>query len=316
MNKDFGTYSASNVTSMQQTKLVEDLKWNVDGSYLGVVSSVKNVKIGQLEGSVSMKCVHTVPITTFMSMMCWHPTEPARFALCGDDKNIEIWDVRSSRPTQKLPTSGRNLNMSWSPDANYLAVANQTDVISILDVRMVGSVKKIVRFPYMVNELQWTANSDFILSATGEDNNGRIDLTATTGTGLILVETLAAHPSRCRLLKIDPMYRRMAVSDMESLLSLWDIDDLICHHSVSFDSEVRCLSYSGDGQYLVASTEDPIMAIINSDTGDIVNKIITRYRVSSLAWHPTSPTNLIATAMDDRSPAPVILKFVTFPNSM
>lgn len=314
MRRDFGTYAVTNVVSMHN-KSVYDLKWNIDGSYLGSMIG-KNLKIGQLlEGSsVSMKCIHTVPSNSSLSTMCWNPANPAGFAFCGDDKVVELWDVRSPRAAMKVTTQKGNINISWSPDGKKIVLGNKDDIITVIDVAS-GTTTK-AKFPYEVNELHWTANSDFILSATGDNNGlGAIDLMTTTSeASLKAVDCLTAHTSVCTCLKIDAGYRRMAVGGNDSLLTLWDLDDLICRHSVSFDSEIRNISFSGDGQYLAGISDQPILAIINSDTGDVINKINTRNRVTTVAWHPSSTTQLIAVALDDRSPTAQCLKFVTFPN--
>jgi WD40 repeat protein len=95
---------------------VIELKWSPDGTYLGSSSFDKSVKIAQLESSGSARvvqtgtficvhdfmagklwsdiCVRVVPVSAPISQICWHPTDSNRFLIAGDDKSIELWDVR------------------------------------------------------------------------------------------------------------------------------------------------------------------------------------------------------------------------------
>lgn len=98
-----GTMSGSN----QSQKVVIDLKWNKEGNYLGVISADKTVRVGQLDqknGGIYQN-IHTIPTYSSggsgsgsgqMAQLCWSPTEIARLAFCGDDKQIELWDVRGN----------------------------------------------------------------------------------------------------------------------------------------------------------------------------------------------------------------------------
>ena len=84
-----------------------------------------------------------------MSASCWHPTESDRFAIAGEDKYVDLWDVRgilylndfnvysyvlvliavsiiiASRAAGRVVTTVSNLFLSWSPDENYIAVGSK-----------------------------------------------------------------------------------------------------------------------------------------------------------------------------------------------
>ena len=40
-----------------------------------------------------------VPSSAFVTQVLWHTFEPARFCLAGDDKAVELWDVRGNHIT-------------------------------------------------------------------------------------------------------------------------------------------------------------------------------------------------------------------------
>lgn len=65
---------------------------------------------------------------------------------------------------------------------------------------------------------------------------GNIDLIGLVNEGeLTLVDTLSAHTSNCHCLKVDSGFECMAVGSADFIVSLWQLDDLICHHTISFE---------------------------------------------------------------------------------
>jgi WD40 repeat protein len=90
---NFENYTVKDLNT--HSKSVVDLQWNNEGNYLGTVSHDKTVKIGQLDTSGSTKTIHAIPHNhTDISLIGWNPNDSSKFALAGEDKSIELWDVR------------------------------------------------------------------------------------------------------------------------------------------------------------------------------------------------------------------------------
>lgn len=89
---DFARYTARDVAGY--SKLIHDLKWNREGNYIGMVSADKTVKVGQLDKNGSFQNVHTIPNSAQMAQVVWNPQDDSRIGMCGDDKAVELWDVR------------------------------------------------------------------------------------------------------------------------------------------------------------------------------------------------------------------------------
>ena len=78
-----------------------------------------------------------------------------------------------------------------------------------------------VKFGYEINELIWSANSNYLLIATASADSGNIDIIEfqSQKSDLLLYDTIAAHTSNCFTIKADsPNYRRMAVGGMSVFL--------------------------------------------------------------------------------------------------
>lgn len=288
------------------TKPVVDLKWNCDGSYLGSVSYDKSVKLYSLDSSGTLKLVQTIPCTVTPNNLCWHPTNEKRLAILTDDKNIEVWDIKGSAPSSKLVSLGSNINASWSPNGKYLAVGNKTDSIVVLELATGKQLKKF-KFNYEVNEFVWTALSDYILLATGNPDRGTVDILSFSTSGnnststLTLVDSIPAHTSSCFCLKTDPTGSFMAVGSADFLISLWDLrEGCVCIGTITvFDSPIRCISFNGTGEFLIASSDSNQVFICSTLTGELVSSIEMKTNVISLSWN--SYRNMIATGHDNKT---------------
>jgi hypothetical protein len=123
-----------------------------------------------------------------------------------------------------------------------------------------------------VNDLVWTANPNFLLAATGGDGVGALDVlslglggqdsseseiggssssasvssavtnaasqksgAATAPEELQLVDSVSAHVSNCLSLRVDPEYRRLAAGSLDNCVSFWELGDLVCAHTLSFE---------------------------------------------------------------------------------
>ncbi len=112
-----------------------------------------------------------------------------------------------------------------------------------------------------VNDLVWTANPNFLLAATGGDGVGALDVlslgldqdssacecssaalvaapsqkSAAAPEELQLVDSVGAHVSNCLTLRVDPGYRRLAAGSLDNCVSFWELDDLVCTHTLSFE---------------------------------------------------------------------------------
>ncbi len=118
-------------------KGVKSCRWSGDGRYLGTSSTTeKNTKISQLEPSGTIKSIQTIPNSQGIYQVVWNPTDSQHFALTGQDKFVEMWDVRAPRASAKIAVpSGTNDYASWSPDGRYIGAVNANGVFTVVDTR-------------------------------------------------------------------------------------------------------------------------------------------------------------------------------------
>lgn len=143
----------------------------------------------------------------------------------------------AQRATGKIKGPGQHIYSAWSPDGNYVAVGNKQDIITVLDVRNPSEGTQVAKnkFSYEVNEIAWSANSDHILAATGGEGVGSVEVIAFSGSELSSVISIPAHSSNCTNLRVDPTFTRLALGGCDHLVSLWDLEDMVCHHTVNME---------------------------------------------------------------------------------
>lgn len=138
------TYYLRDITGY--SKSLYHCAWSCDGEHLSVICGDKNVHISQFDPRrgvlPTLQPIHTISTNSVMAKTAWHPTENNRLVICGDEKFVEVWDVRSSKPAMKLSSMGNNLNTSWSGDGNYIAVGNRNEYFMVFDVRTGTSIRK------------------------------------------------------------------------------------------------------------------------------------------------------------------------------
>lgn len=87
---DFGSHVFKDLSN-HHSKAVLHLRWSGDGSYLSSASNDKTVKLTQVDTTGVAKVAQT--ISYIANQVAWHPQDQ-RFLLSGDDKSMEVWDVR------------------------------------------------------------------------------------------------------------------------------------------------------------------------------------------------------------------------------
>ncbi|CAI0540941.1 unnamed protein product [Linum tenue] len=146
-----------------------------------------------------------------------------------------------------------------------------------------------------VNEIAWDMTGGMFLMTTG---NGTVEVLAYPA--LRPVDTLMAHTAGCYCIAIDPKGRYFAVGSADSLVSLWDISEMLCVRTFTkLEWPVRTISFNHTGEFIASASEDLFIDISNAQTGGTVHQIPCRAAMNSVEWNPKY--NLLAYAGDDKN---------------
>ncbi|CAH2069784.1 unnamed protein product [Thlaspi arvense] len=277
-------------------KKVHSVAWNSNGTKLASGSVDQTARIWNIEphGHSKVKDLELKGHTDSVDQLCWDPKHSDLVATASGDKSVRLWDARSGKCTQQAELSGENINITYRPDGTHVAVGNRDDELTILDVRKFNKHVHKQKFNYEVNEIAWNMSGDLFFLTTGQGN-----VEVLSYPDLSELDTLTAHTAGCYCIAIDPKGRYFAVGSADSLVSLWDISEMLCLRTFTkLESPVRTISFNHSGEYIASASEDFFIDIANVETGRTVHQIPCRAAMNSVEWNPKY--NLLAYAGDDK----------------
>ncbi|KAF2359043.1 WD40 repeat [Trinorchestia longiramus] len=277
---------------------VHTLGWNADGRRLASGSYDKCVTIFLFDSQRdTLRKDYTYKgHNGSVDQLCWHPTHSEQLTSASGDKTVRIWDARVHKCAATIPTKGENINITWSPDGNTIAVGNKEDLVSFIDVRS----QKIVndhQFKFEVNELTWNNSNDLFYLTNAQGGQGYVHIY--NYPEMELAHAIHAHPGNCICIKFEPHGRYFATGSVDALVSVWDAKELYCMRTLPrLEWPVRTLSFSHDGELLASGSEDQVIDVAHVATGERIAHIPVSYPTFTLAWHPRH--FLLAYACDDK----------------
>lgn len=296
LRKHFSTHSKVRDVQGHSHK-VHSVGWNSDGRRLASGSFDKTVSIYSLDRDRVTKERSFKGHSDSVDQLCWHPKSPEYLATASLDKTVRLWDTRKSNATCTILTKGENINITWAPDGSAIAVGNKDDVVTFIDSRT-KRIMKEVSFKFEVNEISWNKRNDlfFLTSGTGEVH-------VLSYPSLEPQVVLKAHPATCICIEFDPTRRFFAVGSADAMVSLWDADHLCCLRTIPrLEWPARTISFSYDGRMVASASEDLVIDIASTETGERVAEIPTESPTFTVAFHPKK--YLVAYACDDKTPDP------------
>ncbi|KAJ3332468.1 hypothetical protein HDU76_000114 [Blyttiomyces sp. JEL0837] len=292
---------ASNRELRGHRQKVHTVGWNCDGQRLASGSVDQTARVWNTDRTSAKDAIELKGHQGDVDQLCWDPTDPDRLATASVDKTVRLWDVRAPQKARYvIPTVGENINISYSPDGKCIAVGNKDDVISFIDPRGGADARGNRKYVWHtmkrdceINEIRWNYAGDLFFLTTGQGTIQVLEFPSFNH-----VYTLAAHTANCYCIEFDPRGRYMATGSSDAIVSLWDLEDLVCVRTFGrLDWPVRTISFSYDGELIASGSEDHLVDISHVDTGEHIHTIQCSAAVNTVAWHPSK--YLLAYAGDE-----------------
>ncbi|KAK9242168.1 WD40-repeat-containing domain protein [Lipomyces tetrasporus] len=285
---------------------VRTLAWNALGNRIAAVSSPIHgthiIRIWNPERADSRYTTELKGHAGAIDCVAWDPTFSDRLVSCSSaESTVRLWDARLNRTLQSFRTGTVGVEpvfVRFTPDGRWVVVCGlRARNVLVLDgqtLQVAGSgaftdprpqdgdiTRAVVTFSGDVLAIGYSTGLVKLHSfdpSTGEVGNDPL-------------VSLNAHRTSITCLEFDPRGRFMAIGSNDSLVSIWDVQELVCVRTFAkYPLAVKCISFSFDGAYMAISVEnvEPI-EIVHVETGEFVFSVprTTPFHVPALEWHPT-----------------------------
>ncbi|KAG6976453.1 hypothetical protein JG688_00001328 [Phytophthora aleatoria] len=283
------------------SRKVYALGFNCDGSMLASGSNDRSIRIWDpvTERELMELRGHSDSILS----LAWDPAAPHRLASTGTDKTVRFWDTKTGRIVNSVSLPNDAVNIVYSQDAKYVVVGS-LDCITLIDTRKARVVRRVVN-PFQSYEMQFSKTGFLFVAAGHAAGFGafeimRIVVEKKGNPNLESAHKVMAHAGSCVCLDFHPSGRYLALGGLDSLVSIWDLEELYCAKTfVVTTSSIRSVRFSHDGKYIAIGMDDPNLVVVDVESGEKVVKLQLQNNVQYLSWHPSK--NVLAYVGDKAS---------------
>ncbi|KAL3102196.1 hypothetical protein niasHS_003605 [Heterodera schachtii] len=244
------SYEMNNVSG------VRTISWNASGTYLASGSDNRVVSVGSLDPhSCRLKQIFVgYGHEDIVEAIEFAKRDEMKMASCSSDKSVRLWDLRNPSSHTKLSTPGANLFVTWSYCDNFIIFGDKSDNLGVIDARAMKTLE-LFTFKDEINEFVCHPNGQLIFVAT---DLGKLEV-----------------------------LRFLVVGASDACCSVWDINDLICVQTLTrLDYPVRSVSFSHCSNLIASGSEDRVIDISWTPTGEKVAEVPIATECYDVAWHP------------------------------
>ncbi|CAJ0570305.1 unnamed protein product, partial [Mesorhabditis spiculigera] len=261
------------------------LSWNVDGSKLAFGTQDGHLSVGTVESGFRISSgFQSTNHGDEVTAVSFHPQIANVVASVSNNKTVNLWDIRSTKPASSMVTKSGNLLCTWTPCGNYLTVVGKDDKVRVIDKRTFTETEPSFSSKNAILDVIYDETGDLLFVSTF---NGRIEVL--NGRDLHHLQSKQVHSpgTNCNALAMTRDGSRLACGGSDSLISLWTVDDMMCERTIGrYDWPIRAISFSHDGRLLAGASEDHHIDIAWTNTGGRVYEVKHDAETFSLAWHP------------------------------
>eukprot|EP00842_Homolaphlyctis_polyrhiza_P001410 jgi/Hompol1/226/HPOL_000681-RA len=251
---------------------VHSVGWSCDGRKVASASTDKTAHVWSLDyRSLTQRNSESVTLkghTAGVDQLAWCPVHAEKLATASADRSVKLWDLRSPRSAvQTIQTKGENINITWNPNGTVVAVGDK------------------------VNEIKWNYSGDLLYLTMGDGYVKILDYPS-----LKPQHSFRAHTSNAYVIDFDPSGKYFATGGADALVAIWEPDTFTCIKTISsLVWPIRAISFSFDGTYIAAGSEDKQVEITNVESGECAHAIKVTSSLNAIAWHPSRYIGAFAT---------------------
>ncbi|KAI8348235.1 WD40-repeat-containing domain protein [Mortierella sp. GBAus27b] len=186
-----------------------------------------------------------------------------RFATCGSDNTVELWDIESGERLHTLRCNSGITKIAYSPRGDMVASAHYDNTVRLWDVEA-GIIRQIfVGHSDVINMVVFAPKGNQIVSAS-DDRTVRVWDVGSRISRHISV----SHSDAVREVKHSPKRGQLATCANDGTVRLWNISAGSCTRSlIGHQIVVNGIAYSPQEDRLVSGSEDKTLKLWDVEGG-------------------------------------------------
>eukprot|EP00177_Eucheuma_denticulatum_P001037 GFKZ01001893.1.p2 GENE.GFKZ01001893.1~~GFKZ01001893.1.p2 ORF type:complete len:318 (-),score=27.98 GFKZ01001893.1:1392-2345(-) len=276
---------------------VSAITWNYDGTRLAAAGDKAHIFIWDTETFPSGKRQHERRWTHELrghsgevDVIIGSPTQRDIFASAGIDRIVNVYDLRTGvEPVFKVTAESKCLFGEWAPNGTSFAVGSSSNKLHIVDILSL-KISKTFPFDREVNQFTWNPDGTRLHLACGD---GSVQVYEWPSMRLIM--PMEGHADACIGVACDPKGNYIAVSSLDTCVSMWDATSLSNIYTIDrWDVPAKQAEFSSDGQLLAIIGHINQIDIVDPKKGTLYHSLPMAEKPNQIAWHPRA--NLLAYA--------------------
>ena len=283
------------------------LSWSCDGTTIAVCSTDGIVRLWGLDNLST--CTELAKLANVSKHFCahFHPTDPSLLAVC--DKTLMLVNASTGAILEcDVVFPAQPINLAFNCDGTLLAVGTKSE--DIYCFRLEGDcVRQVWKFScsFEANQFAFLQDNSLVIAS------GPGTLNVLTG-GEIVTRSIRCASSTAYSIAVAANH--VAIGSADATVTIFKVDTLEAHSCVARPEwPIKHLSFSSDGKYLAAGSDDRFIDISSVPSGECVYRIgVNGGATLALKWHPNRHTIAYSADLVDKNGRPEYdVKLCTFP---
>lgn len=227
-------------------------------------------------------------------------------ASCSKDETVRIWDIDTGRCQQILRGHSRGINdISWSADTRCLCTASDDKTIQFYEMNSGNIVGCLTDHMSPVICVSYNPHTNMVVSGSFDGTVRLFDV-----RNMREIWARPGHTDPVSAIDFDRYGSLIVSSSHDGFIHFWDTPTgqqlkSIYHGTIDRDMEVSSVSFSPNGQYILAGTLDNTLRLRHHKEQKTLKTYTghwnTYYCLSSTIIHTHSPEVYVASGSEDGS---------------
>lgn len=230
------------------------------------------------------------------------------------DKTVKLWDIVSGKSAGSTHVKSPVVSVCLHTNGFEAVACTETDDLVVVDIRTM-KISKSMKCPFLINDILFNQDCSVLFVASDLATAEAYQWPELTKTGALHGHSTQVYcldaaraPSHSSGADINGdrgngsgggrSVELMASGGNDGLVNIWDLVTGISLRSVSIvETSVRALSFSRNMDMLAIAGDDPVVDVVDVNSGSVIAHCEQKAKCPALAFHPTK-NNVLACAAD------------------